>query len=331
MPHFFVKNEALAIVIPAYRAKFLEAALQSVLAQTDQRFNLYVFDDASPEPVQAVVEKFQTLRPLTCHRFTENMGGRSLAGHWSRCIALSQEPWVWLFSDDDVMEPECVASFYRTLAATAGKFDVYRFDTVVIDENGGLLRLNPPHPEQETWRELAYFLLRSLRVSTAQEVIVSRAAYELAGGWFELPLAWGSDHASQMIWAGTKGLRRIDGARVRWRWSGQNVSSTRDRKLKMTKVRACMAYVAWLLKRVQEMPEAHFPLPDTVFKALARDWFIQHLAHQRQLYSPGEAWHISRFLSQTWGGSTTLNFCRMMKINLATVWSQARDVVQKSK
>jgi glycosyltransferase involved in cell wall biosynthesis len=317
--------EKLAIIIPAYRARFLERTLASLAAQTDRRFHVYVGDDASPELVEPLVRKFQEQLPLTYHRFAENLGGQSLTQHWARCIALSAEPWIWLFSDDDVLEPECVAAFYRTVEATDSAFDVYRFDTVFIDENDCPQRLSPPHPEQESWQEFAYHLLSFQRKVTAQEVIFSRAAYERSGGWFELPLAWGSDHASQIIWAGTKGLRRIPGPRVHWRWSGQNISSTREHKLKMIKTRACMKYVTWLLERVEQMPDAHFALPAAVFKPLTRAWFNEHLVHQRQFFWLGESRKIARFMLRTWGGNRLRNWACLLKINCLAAVTLARD------
>lgn len=36
----------------------------------------------------------------------------------SRCVDMNQgENWIWLFSDDDVMEPRCVEEFYQTVKA----------------------------------------------------------------------------------------------------------------------------------------------------------------------------------------------------------------------
>jgi glycosyltransferase involved in cell wall biosynthesis len=43
----------LAIIVPAFRVRFLERTLQSLAAQTDRRFRVYVGDDASPEPVES--------------------------------------------------------------------------------------------------------------------------------------------------------------------------------------------------------------------------------------------------------------------------------------
>lgn len=39
----------LAIIIPYYKLAFFEENLQSLSNQTDQRFKVYIGDDASPE------------------------------------------------------------------------------------------------------------------------------------------------------------------------------------------------------------------------------------------------------------------------------------------
>jgi glycosyltransferase involved in cell wall biosynthesis len=322
-------SSQLAIIIPAFRVRFLERTLHSLAAQTDRRFHLYIGDDASPEPIEPIIKKFQERLRLTYHRFSENLGSRSLTQHWSRCIALSREPWVWLFSDDDVMEPDCVASFYRTLEATRGEFNVYRFNTLVIDEKDQPLRLNPPHPEQESGTQFLYFLLRGLRSCIAQEAIFSRAIYE-RHGWVDFPLAWGTDNASQIVWAESKGLKRIEGANVRWRWSGENISSTRERKFKMVKARAGMKYIEWALRRVNEVSDSDFPLPVGVFKSLTREHFKECLLHERQIFGLLESFQISRFMSKTWDDSMVLNMYFMFKINVLATLSQARNAFRKS-
>ena len=42
------RQNNLAIVIPAYKATFLAAALDSIAAQTCRDFTLYIGDDCSP-------------------------------------------------------------------------------------------------------------------------------------------------------------------------------------------------------------------------------------------------------------------------------------------
>src|SRR5690348_11740615 len=103
----------LAIVIPAYKPDFLRAALDSIAAQTDRRFRVYIGDDCGPPAIaEASAELAKKGVDVVYHRFGDNLGGRSLPAQWNRCVGLSTEPWVWLFSDDDVMAPDCVAAIH---------------------------------------------------------------------------------------------------------------------------------------------------------------------------------------------------------------------------
>ena len=126
----------LAIVIPAYKPEFLEAALESIAAQTDSRFRLYVGDDAAPAAVGEICEKYRESANLSYTRFDENLGGKCLVSQWNRCVDLCSEPWIWLFSDDDVMEPECVARFYESMEKHGHEYSLFRFNTMTINEAG---------------------------------------------------------------------------------------------------------------------------------------------------------------------------------------------------
>jgi glycosyltransferase involved in cell wall biosynthesis len=54
--------QPLAIVIPYHRLAFFEATLQSLVNQTDQRFHVYIGDDASPENPLPLLEKYRQNR-----------------------------------------------------------------------------------------------------------------------------------------------------------------------------------------------------------------------------------------------------------------------------
>ena len=49
----------LAIVIPYYKLTFFEATLNSLANQTDQRFKVYIGDDASKEDTTIILEKYK--------------------------------------------------------------------------------------------------------------------------------------------------------------------------------------------------------------------------------------------------------------------------------
>jgi hypothetical protein len=91
-----------------------------------------------------------------------------------------------------------------------------------------------------------------------------------------------------------------------------------------------MRYVEWVLERVNAVSDKDFPLPVGAFKPLAREHFKGCLLHERQTFGPLESLQISRFMSQTWGGSPTLNMFFFGKINLLAALSQARNLIRKS-
>ena len=104
-----LKQNNLAIVIPAYKSTFLAAALDSIAAQTCKDFILYIGDDCSPNNLGEIVDGYRDKINLVYKRFDTNLGGKDLVAQWERCIDMTQgEDWLWLFSDDDVMEKNCV-------------------------------------------------------------------------------------------------------------------------------------------------------------------------------------------------------------------------------
>ncbi|HET9948812.1 MAG TPA: glycosyltransferase family 2 protein, partial [Longimicrobiales bacterium] len=180
----------LAIVIPAYKPEFLGPALASVAAQTDRRFTLYVGDDAGPPEIARLCATYSggPVR-LVYLRWEHNLGRRSLAAHWNRCVRACAEPWVWLFSDDDLMAPDCVAAFYEELARGPAT-DLLRFDTDVIDARGRRLVTSPPHPAHESGVDFVYDRLQGRRNSFVVEYVFRRGVFEREGGFPELPVAW---------------------------------------------------------------------------------------------------------------------------------------------
>lgn len=71
----------MAIVIPAYKGRFLKETLDSIAVQAHKdEFVLYIGDDASPERLDKIVESYQNKVNLVYHRSSENMGGQRFGG-----------------------------------------------------------------------------------------------------------------------------------------------------------------------------------------------------------------------------------------------------------
>lgn len=240
----------LAIIIPAYKATFLNETLKSISNQTNRNFTLYIGDDASPYPLKEIVDKFINKIDLVYHRFDKNLGGKDLVAHWERCIDLTNsEEYFWLFSDDDIMEPNCVDLFYKQLVDKQ-RYPVYHFDIKVIDENSKLIRSSKTYPSEissssyyrkkMTWRLESYVI----------ENIFSSTEFYKTGRFQNFDLAWGSDTATWYKLIAKQKMKCIAGAFVYWRSSGQNISPNNSEELVIRKLNALDSFLKWANQNV---------------------------------------------------------------------------------
>lgn len=97
----------LAVVIPTYnRTPELARALDSLLAQTWQDFEVVVCDDGSSEDVGAVVHRYENRLAIRCLRIP-NSGGPARPRNVA--VAASTAPWVSFLDSDDWWDPGRVA------------------------------------------------------------------------------------------------------------------------------------------------------------------------------------------------------------------------------
>jgi glycosyltransferase involved in cell wall biosynthesis len=237
----------IAIVIPAYKRQYLEATLLSISTQTDKSFNVYIGDDNSPDDIYEVVKQFEARLKISYKKFADNLGATNLTQHWERCIDMAQdEKWIWLFSDDDLMDTNCVSMFRRALASTNSKYDVYRFNSKIINHEGVVVQNNTLHPMVENACEFAIARLELQRSSYAVEYIFSKQKYIGSGKFVSFPLAWSSDDATWISIGSDKGIFTIPDAFVYWRYSFTNISAVQH--LVKEKTEASMQYLVWLKK-----------------------------------------------------------------------------------
>lgn len=267
------KKNKLAIVIPAFKGDFLAKALACLVRQTDQRFSVYVCDDASPEDIAGITCSALANRPYIFKRFEKNLGGESLPRHWNRCLALAAEPWVWLFSDDDLMDDGCVAAFHNFLETEGETTDIIRFDARIVDEADRLIGLHMLNMERETWLEFTYGRLMGWRLSFMQQLVFRRSVFEQAGGFLDLPLGWYADDAAVIALGRYHPIRHISGAHVYWRRSGKNITPDRSLKMRRKKIRGVCLFLQWIRRQLDAPREQLFENDEPAF-ASAMDRFL---------------------------------------------------------
>ena len=246
-------NMSLAIIIPAYKPDFLAQALESIASQTNKNFSLYIGDDCSPYDLFSIVSKYADRINLSYTRFDVNIGGQTLVAQWERCIALSKnEEYIWLFSDDDVMEPDCVQCFYDTLRQTSKKYDIYHFDINVINCDGETVKSLKTYPDTIDYYTFIKCRWRGVYHNTVVENIFSRDIYEKRGGFQNFDLAWGTDCATWVKFMSNSGMKTIKGAKIYWRTSDLNISPNTSEAVSIRKTKALLDCLIWTNKFCQE-------------------------------------------------------------------------------
>lgn len=237
----------LAIVIPAYKADFFDSTLQSLASQTCKEFAVYIGDDCSPYDIYSIAEKYTDKLKLTYHRFENNLGGTDLVAHWDRCIQLTQgEPYMCLFSDDDIMGCRFVELFLNEINNSSTKYDLYHFDVKIINQTGDIIKTSHNYPNIiDSWT--FYKRKATAKIdSFVVEYIFSREIYNKTNGFVKFELAWGSDIATWIKMGTQKGIKTINGEYVFWRRSNSNITPNHTKSIVIKKVRTEIMFLKWV-------------------------------------------------------------------------------------
>jgi len=205
----------LAIVIPYFKFTFFEATLDSLSKQTDQRFKVYIGDDASSENPATLLEKYKGKFDVVYHRFETNLGGTSLTKQWERCIALSSdEDWIMILGDDDVLGENVVEEFYSNLPEVEVEgINVVRFATKSIDKVKNATSRVFQNPKFEKATDFYYRRYLGLVRSSLSEHIFRKDNY-VKYGFQNYPLAWHSDDYAWIDFSDDKPILAINEALV---------------------------------------------------------------------------------------------------------------------
>jgi len=303
----------LAIVIPAYKDQYLEATLLSITKQTNKNFKVYIGDDDSPNELYDIVQRFEDKLSLVYKKFDNNLGLKNLTSHWDRCVAMStNEKWIWLFSDDDIMDKDCVGQFYQALSVTHSYYDLYRFNTKIIDNKGDLICFNPRHPQFESIDQFITDKLSLKRSSYVTDYIFSKQKYTTTGGFISFPLGWSSDEATWFNFGYSKGIYTIDHPDVSWRYSFNNISALS--KLGNEKIEATLQYLTWLKHWINNHYPSDASLGET-YKKTRLKWLMHQVSLLKKTYNLMDIYRFSILFKRRLAVPFQISFLLFMSLN----------------
>lgn len=248
-----MSTKQLAIIIPAYKGDFFEEAIASIAGQTCKDFTLYVGNDAGSQEIDKAVEKYKNDIDIVYKRFEENLGGKDLVAEWNRVLSLiGEEPYFMFFSDDDVMEPDCILRFYEELAKNPD-YDVYHFNLTIINSKSEVIVKRQGFPK--VMSVMQFYIENNLYGNIdvrMPEFIFRTTKFKENGGFVSFPLAFRSDNATVIRVGIDTGIYTIEGPRVKWRssWShaGRLIGESVEKQLKF--IEADIQYHNWIYKRL---------------------------------------------------------------------------------
>jgi glycosyltransferase involved in cell wall biosynthesis len=158
-----VLNNSLAIVIPVYNnTKLLKDCLNSLQAQIDRHFDVFIFDDASHEDYVTVVNAFKDLE-IKYIRNEQNLGALTnmqFAYNYLKTLY----PYVMIMHEDDLLHPKFIETVNHAItvfdypACIMSKF--YSFDTNIDLENIKNTSYKNPNVERVNRNQLALLFLQ---------------------------------------------------------------------------------------------------------------------------------------------------------------------------
>lgn len=105
---------SVSILLPVYNGEaFLEAAIESVLAQSFQDFDLIIVDDCSTDGSPSIIERMKE-RDARIKSFT-NQTNQGLFANYNRCLSLAEGRYIKPFAQDDILAQDCLQRMFDVL------------------------------------------------------------------------------------------------------------------------------------------------------------------------------------------------------------------------
>ena len=178
-----MSNPKVSICIPCHNAgNYLEATLDSLLAQTYDNIEIIVTNDASTDQSKEILDRHQKDHGLIV--VTEQCG--SAAKSRNRALREASGDYVKFFDADDLLSPEMVASQVARLEGTTNSIASSEWGRFYNDDPSSY-QANP----EEVWRDmkgpdwLVEACVNARPMMQAGMFLIPKSILDATGGWDE--------------------------------------------------------------------------------------------------------------------------------------------------
>lgn len=249
-----------SIGIPAFKSSYLKECINSVLNQSITEFELIIVNDDSPEDIESIVNSFSDPR-IRYFKNEKNIGAEHVVDNWNICLSHANGEYFLLMGDDDVLEFSFLEEFERLISRFPLK-DVYHCRSYIINENSEKIGITPSWPDIESVYENIWHRLSGFREQFISDFLYRTKALKSDGGFYKLPLAWGSDDVTSFKMSFENGIAHTNAPVFNYRRSAITISSSGNLLLKK---KALSSEINWI-KNAMEVEPDNFR--DILFRSL---------------------------------------------------------------
>jgi len=130
------RTPLVSIIMPVFNSRWLKEAVNSVLAQTYKNFELILVDDCSSLP--AALETLSLLKAEPKVRIIRNATNLGISGATNVGIQASLGEYAAFMDHDDLLHPDALAYFVRTLNDGHDE-DVFYTNEMIINSEGAII------------------------------------------------------------------------------------------------------------------------------------------------------------------------------------------------
>lgn len=234
-----------SVTVPAYKAQFLGECIDSILAQTYKNFEVIIVNDASPQDLDSIVNKYDDPR-IRYYKNKVGFGAEHVVGNWNKCLEYATGDYVICMGDDDKLMPNCLEEYVK-LMKQHPDLNVYHALTEIIDENSDFYSMQEARPEREGMYSMMYGRLCNSRKQFIGDWLFRTDWLKSIGGFVDIPMAWGSDDLTAYKAAQTKGVANSQTPMFQYRVNSHTLSNTGNTLVKFKAMRQTFAEIKQLL------------------------------------------------------------------------------------
>ena len=213
-----VKFIKFSITIPAYKDKYLEETINSILAQTYQNYEIVIVNDASPYDLDSIVSQYNDPR-IRYFKNERNCGAKDVVDNWNICLGHATGEYLICMGDDDNLTPRCLQDF-ADLIVKYPELDLFHARSEIIDDDSNYVCTLEERPEWES----VYSLMYNPRNTHLGDWLFKTDTLRKNGGFYKLPYGWQSDDISAFIAAASHGVANTKEVGFQYRSNGLSIS-----------------------------------------------------------------------------------------------------------